>query len=59
MIVHIELKIQSLSKEVTKVPLLEEEIESLTRFETELDNVNRESDRLVARDNPCCNSLRT
>ncbi|XP_028405627.1 intracellular protein transport protein USO1-like [Dendronephthya gigantea] len=41
-----ELKIQSLSQEVTKVPVLEDEIESLTRFETELDNVNRENNRL-------------
>jgi hypothetical protein len=44
---YIELKIQSLSKEVAKVPALEEEVESLSRFETELDDVNRECNRLV------------
>jgi hypothetical protein len=43
----IELRIQSLSKEATKVPALEEEIESLSQFETELEEVKRKCERLV------------
>ena len=39
-----------MSKEANKVPTLEEEIESLGRFETELDDVNLKCDRLVQSD---------
>ena len=39
-----------MSKEANKVPVLEEEIESLGRFETELDDVNFKCDRLVQSD---------